>query len=305
MGGRLAIAKNFPNVASFDVTYIFLSHTRYSIPSWLVMYYTSFPWAHVGSFAEQGRIIDVTTAGVIEHPLSDYYDGRSFIIIRRYAGNISDERKVRMLQWLRRTVGQKYAWFKVLKIFWHTISGAGDLYRLRFSADFLTIALVLAPISFWSPVIGILIGTMSAIYVLIVVMNTPKRRVLRQLRMEEEERYMKGEKNMIEALWTVEFVSTEGNIGAGVVIFETNRIFGGDVGYYYLGEYETKNNKMTAKVKVTHYFGPSSSVFGELKEFTIHLSGDIQVPVMTALGYLEENPKQKMVVRCTRRADLP
>jgi hypothetical protein len=110
---------------------------------------------------------------------------------------------------------------------------------------------------------------------------------------------------MIEALWTLEFVSTEGNIGAGVVIFETNRIFGGDVSYYYLGEYETKNNKITAKVKVTHYFGPPSSVFGELKEFTIYFSGDIEVPVMTAFGYLKENPNQKIVVRCTRRADLP
>jgi hypothetical protein len=44
----------------------------------------------------------------------------------------------------------------------------------------------------------------------------------------------------IEALWSLEFVSTEDSYGAGVVIFETNKIFGGDSLYYYLGNYETK-----------------------------------------------------------------
>lgn len=110
---------------------------------------------------------------------------------------------------------------------------------------------------------------------------------------------------MIEALWTVEFISTKGNFGAGVVVFETNRVFGGDVSYYYLGSYKVKNDEITAKIKVTHYFGPPSSIFGELKEFTIHLSGKIDSPVMTARGYLEEKPELKIAARCTRRADLP
>jgi len=110
---------------------------------------------------------------------------------------------------------------------------------------------------------------------------------------------------MIEALWTVEFISTQESIGAGVVVFETNRIFGGDVSYYYLGNYEIKNGQLTSKIKVTHYFGKPSSIFGELKKFTIRLSGKIEAPVMMAHGYLEENPELKIVVRCTRRADLP
>jgi hypothetical protein len=110
---------------------------------------------------------------------------------------------------------------------------------------------------------------------------------------------------MIEALWTVEFISNQGNIGAGVVIFETNRIFGGDVSYYYLGNYEIKDDIINAKVKVTHYAHEPLSIFGGLKEFTIHLSGKVQVPVATVSGYLLENPTQKIVVKCTKRADLP
>ncbi len=110
---------------------------------------------------------------------------------------------------------------------------------------------------------------------------------------------------MIEASWTVEFISTERNIGAGVVIFETNRIFGGDASYYYLGDYRIKDGQLTSKVRVKHHSGEHLSIFGELKEFTIHLSGKIEVPVMTARGYLEEDPSLKIAVRCTRRADLP
>jgi hypothetical protein len=124
-GGRLAIAENFPDVASFDPGYLFFCHTRYSVLSWLVMYYTSFPWSHTGSFSERGRIIDVTTTGVIEHSLSDYFDGRSFIAIRGLKEEVfSDEQKAAMLKWLRDRVGHKYAWSKVLTFFWKIISGS-------------------------------------------------------------------------------------------------------------------------------------------------------------------------------------
>jgi hypothetical protein len=51
----------------------------------------------------------------------------------------------------------------------------------------------------------------------------------------------------------------QGNINAGVVIFETGRLFGGDSWYYYTGTYEGKNGKLTAKLKSTHYAGPLGS----------------------------------------------
>lgn len=46
---------------------------------------------------------------------------------------------------------------------------------------------------------------------------------------------------------------------AGVVIFETDRIFGGDSWYYYTGTFEAKNGKLTARLKSTHYAGPIGS----------------------------------------------
>lgn len=100
-------------------------------------------------------------------------------------------------------------------------------------------------------------------------------------------------------------MSSQGNMGAGVIIFESGRIFGGDISYYYLGKYEIKDDMLNAKVKITHYAYEPYSIFGNLKEFTIHISGKVQVPVAIAQGYLLENPTQKITIRCTKRADLP
>lgn len=42
---------------------------------------------------------------------------------------------------------------------------------------------------------------------------------------------------MIEALWSVEFMSNLQGAGAGVAVFETGRVLGGDAGYTYVGKY--------------------------------------------------------------------
>jgi hypothetical protein len=42
---------------------------------------------------------------------------------------------------------------------------------------------------------------------------------------------------MLEALWSVGFITGQGLHGAGVVIFETGRVFGGDSYFYWVGSY--------------------------------------------------------------------
>jgi hypothetical protein len=110
---------------------------------------------------------------------------------------------------------------------------------------------------------------------------------------------------MLEALWTVEFVSNTGSYGAGVVVFKTGRIFGGDAFYYYLGNVVVKNEIVEAEVVVTHHSGPPQSIFGPLNKFHLKLSGKLQMPVMELHGYLVENPLMKMSARLTWRVELP
>ena len=63
----------------------------------------------------------------------------------------------------------------------------------------------------------------------------------------------------IEGLYVVEFgdVAIGGQTytywNGGVAVLETNRIFGGDSGYYYVGNYTIKDSQFEATVKiVTH-----------------------------------------------------
>ncbi len=111
---------------------------------------------------------------------------------------------------------------------------------------------------------------------------------------------------MLEALWSVVFVSSLGGSGAGVVVFKTNRIFGGDSQYYYTGRYDVDNqDNITGEMEVTHYAGQPTTVFGAAKQIHLSVSGKVQEPVMDLRGHLVSDPKQTIQFLCTKRADLP
>src|SRR6185437_15828431 len=115
---------------------------------------------------------------------------------------------------------------------------------------------------------------------------------------------------MLEALWSVEFSSNvpgAGNYGAGIVVLETGRIFGGDGQYFYLGDYkyDIRTETATANLKVTHYAGPAHSVFGPAKQFNLVLTGKPQREKFAFDGHVVERPQLTLKVRVTRRAELP
>ncbi len=110
---------------------------------------------------------------------------------------------------------------------------------------------------------------------------------------------------MLEALWSVEFVTPQGAEGAGVAIFETGRIFGGDSNYYYVGKFDLDGDVAHGIVEVTHYNGPPNTVFGPANRIQVVVSGQVQVPIMDLHGHLVGNPNQKIIIRCTKRAELP
>ena len=58
----------------------------------------------------------------------------------------------------------------------------------------------------------------------------------------------------LEALWALTF-GTEQRLGAGVVVFETGRIFGGDGNFYYLGHYDynTRDQTISGEVAVIRH----------------------------------------------------
>ena len=110
---------------------------------------------------------------------------------------------------------------------------------------------------------------------------------------------------MIEALWSVEFISDMDVIGAGVIVLETERILGGDSKYFYVGNYEVRHQELEAEIEVTHYSGEPYSIFGPEVNFRVKITGEIGTDVMEGQGHRVDNPQRKFGVRLTRRAELP
>ena len=109
----------------------------------------------------------------------------------------------------------------------------------------------------------------------------------------------------IEALYSVEFLSNQNIFGSGVAILETQRVLGGDANYTYIGDYHVQNNIFTARVNVSLYGNNPFSIFGNRRQFTLILSGNASAQTFDAQGQIENEPQNRIVIRLTRRAELP
>lgn len=112
---------------------------------------------------------------------------------------------------------------------------------------------------------------------------------------------------MLEALWSVTFNSTAGAHGAGVAVFETGRILGGDSAFMYVGSYETDRGEFSATIRVSKYNNISGmqSVFGPLKDFNLEVTGKADSKRMVLIGHVAENPSMKITIKAVRREELP
>jgi len=110
---------------------------------------------------------------------------------------------------------------------------------------------------------------------------------------------------MIEALWGIEFISNMNDGGYGVVVLETDRILGGDSSFVFVGSYEVKSGIVYADVKCTNDRETLQSVFGNIKEFNLHLEGKLAHDEFILQGHMIENPSMEIGIKLTRRAELP
>ena len=112
---------------------------------------------------------------------------------------------------------------------------------------------------------------------------------------------------MLEAMWTVKFVGTNGAMamgGGGIIVFESGRIFGGDSSFTYIGNYELAGGRISAAVDVSRYDAGLPSVVG-LDKFTLRLSGEIARESFSVAGHVEGDPRRQMAVQLRRIAELP
>jgi hypothetical protein len=116
-----------------------------------------------------------------------------------------------------------------------------------------------------------------------------------------------------EGLYVVEFgdvsdIAPPGTYrnGGVAVLLETNRVFGGDSGYYYVGDYSVYRESIVATIKIVKHDPNWSDAFGDTAEsFTVKMqAGPMSAGVIEGSIERTDIPGVKLPVRLTWRERL-
>ena len=108
----------------------------------------------------------------------------------------------------------------------------------------------------------------------------------------------------MEGLWTIEFGSSAGVFGGGVVVLQNGRLMGGDGGYFYLGTYQLDGTSLQAMIEVSPFIPGYESVFKTVgQKLTLNLVGKLTDETHAiAQGHPSGMPSLKLGVKLTKRS---
>lgn len=109
---------------------------------------------------------------------------------------------------------------------------------------------------------------------------------------------------MIEGFWIVQYEGLQGN-GGGVVMFLKGRVFGGDSGSIYTGDYEAEATMIKAEVHVHNYLPGVGSIIGIEGDYDLRVTGKIEGTVIRASGVPVGKQAAGMALRLTKVSELP
>ena len=107
---------------------------------------------------------------------------------------------------------------------------------------------------------------------------------------------------MDETFWTVEFKGIAG-ASSGVLMFTKGKIFGGDCGNTFTGNYDGDLN-VKGNIRV-HPFAPGFNVMGMHSDFELEFTGTLEEKTMTVTGSVTGHPRNKFTAQLTKVTELP
>jgi hypothetical protein len=111
---------------------------------------------------------------------------------------------------------------------------------------------------------------------------------------------------MMEAVWSVEFLSSTGAGGCGIAVFDAGRICGGNDTLIYTGRYEVVDGLIVAHVKVeTYAINPSSRPGLGFVTWHLNVTGSPDRQNLFLVGHDPADPSRTTTIRAVRRAELP
>lgn len=107
---------------------------------------------------------------------------------------------------------------------------------------------------------------------------------------------------MTNGLYSVTFRTPRGEHGSGIAVFHESKVQGGDHAYFYDGTVvERQHGTTDADILVRRYAG-GESVFGNLSEFRLKLTGVANGDRFNLSGHVASAPDQRLTVECVRLA---
>jgi|SRR6266550_4451 len=109
---------------------------------------------------------------------------------------------------------------------------------------------------------------------------------------------------MVDGFWIVQFEGLQGG-GGGVAVLTKGQVFGGDSAYTYTGTYQMDQATLKARVAVKNFIPGISNVLGVVGDFELSLTGTVEGAIIKGKAALVGQPGAGIVVRLTKRGELP
>lgn len=112
----------------------------------------------------------------------------------------------------------------------------------------------------------------------------------------------------LEAMYVVEFGDIQSGAmrNGGIAVLETNRVFGGDSGYYYVGTFTVHDDEFQANLKIVKHDPAWTNAFGDdATEFKLRLVGRVRGDIIQGQMERLDKPGVKLPVKLTWKEALP
>ena len=109
----------------------------------------------------------------------------------------------------------------------------------------------------------------------------------------------------IHGLWTSEFYGLYGWENNGMVVLDDGRALGGGRHHFSVGTYEVSGKEFRMAIDI-EYHGPPRTLFGSSdKKISLKLIGEMRDSSIEGSVFRSESPRQSLMFRLTKRADIP
>ena len=140
-GGFELNDKNYDRVFPLRPGIILIHHPN-SFISWLIMYFDGGVWSHTINPYDEVNVFDVTLGGSIIHSFKDYFNKGIYAMI--FCFNIPEDKVDFEIgeKLAKERAGNKYGYYKALRLFFFIVTGRHHSYRIKFTIDILMILIL-------------------------------------------------------------------------------------------------------------------------------------------------------------------